>query len=195
MREEIVIKMLEPSDEDRLARFFCSLDDEIFINWNRFGKINEEKLAIQVAKKQVSLPLTREVGFVALKESVIVGYGYLRFFPEKPQKRYTASLGIVIQTAFQKRGIGSKLLYTLIDYATKRNLKKIWLATYSDNIEALRFYRRFGFEVEGIFMYDEYFDSFPRHVVSMALYLDPAIENPRSLKVFLEKKFMTYGKL
>lgn len=47
----------------------------------------------------------------------------------------------------RKRGIGTKLLDTLIDQAKKLNLKRLWGITTNDNLEAIQFYRNRGFKV------------------------------------------------
>ena len=43
----------------------------------------------------------------------------------------------------------------MIKTAWKKNLKKIWLSVFSDNIPAQKIYRNLGFELEGIFLDDE----------------------------------------
>ena len=47
-------------------------------------------------------------------------------------------------------------------------------------------YNNLGFEIEGIFMYDEYFEGKPRHVVSMALFLSDDCKNSKTER----KKFI-----
>jgi ribosomal protein S18 acetylase RimI-like enzyme len=132
-------------------------------------------------------PTEQEKGFLAVdKQGQVMGYGFLRYFPEKKEKRYTTSLGIVVSDKFQGQGVGKALMDYMIGEAKKQNMKKIWLGVYSDNEKAIEFYKKFGFEIEGVFMYDEYFDNHPRHVVSMALFLDENIKDTKELR----KQFM-----
>lgn len=169
------IRILKRSDKDKLKDFLLSLSENTLLNWNRFGyKISELK-AKEIACEQVNLSSKKELGFVSIFNDKIVGYGYLRFFTDKPQKKYTTSLGIIISNKYQCMGLGTTMMEHLIKIAKKLEMKKIWLATYSDNFDAYRFYKKFNFEIEGIFMYDEYFGNKPRHVISMALFLDNSI--------------------
>lgn len=172
-----MIKFLEPSDKEKLKEFLLSLSKETIFYWNRFGDIENEKKAAEIAEKQVSLGRKEEAGFVFEENKKIIGYSYLRFFSEKPQKKYTASLGIVVTDRHRGKGIGIKLMQRMIAYAKEKGFKKIWLATYTDNKNAIGMYKKLGFEVEGIFMYDEFFGDAPKHVISMALFLDEKLKN------------------
>lgn len=46
----------------------------------------------------------------------------------------------------ENQGIGSKLLKTVIHEAKKRKVQKIVLITTNDNINAIKFYQKRGFE-------------------------------------------------
>ena len=55
-----------------------------------------------------------------------------------------------VATAWQGRGIGSKLLTAALDVADNwMNLHRVELTVYADNEAAHNLYRKFGFEVEG----------------------------------------------
>lgn len=70
------------------------------------------------------------VGTIGLYElSPDVGY-FVRFYVDKNYRR---------------KGIGSKLLFTLIEFAKKKNYKKIFLTTSSDQEAAVKFYDKMGF--------------------------------------------------
>jgi ribosomal protein S18 acetylase RimI-like enzyme len=157
---------------DNLKEFFLSLSKESVYYWNRFGDVRDERIAEKAANEQLNKPIQEEKGFVVLDNGEIIGYGFLRYFPDKKQKRYTVSLGIVVSDKSQGKGIGKNLMDYMIEQAKKDSIKKIWLGVYSDNERAVKFYQKLGFEIEGIFMHDEYFDNKPRHVISMALFLE-----------------------
>ncbi|MFH1750943.1 MAG: GNAT family N-acetyltransferase [Candidatus Micrarchaeota archaeon] len=165
------IRELARGDAKDLASFLLRLSPETLRFWNRFGKLSKSS-AYAVAKRQASLKKNEERGYVALDGRTIVGYGFLRFFPEKPQKKTTCSLGIAVEDRYQNMGIGSALVEKMIREARRLRMRKIWLGTYSSNSRALKFYRNLGFQVEGVFMSDEYFDGKPFHTASMALFLD-----------------------
>lgn len=47
----------------------------------------------------------------------------------------------------EKKGIGTKLIDTVIQHAQKKNYQKVWLITTNDNTYALRFYQKRGFDL------------------------------------------------
>ena len=57
---------------------------------------------------------------------------------------------IGVREAFQARGVGARLLKTLIGAATVVfGLRRVQLTVFGDNDPAIKLYRRFGFEIEG----------------------------------------------
>ena len=51
----------------------------------------------------------------------------------------------------ENQGIGSELVETVIHEAKERNLQKIVLITTNDNINAIRFYQKRGFDMAHLF--------------------------------------------
>ncbi|MBD5485038.1 MAG: GNAT family N-acetyltransferase [Lachnospiraceae bacterium] len=51
----------------------------------------------------------------------------------------------------EKQGIGSKLIETVIHEARERKLQKIVLITTNDNINAIRFYQKRGFDMAHLY--------------------------------------------
>ena len=47
------------------------------------------------------------------------------------------------------KGLGTKLIELVIDRARENHCKRVWLITTNDNIHAIRFYQRRGFEWVG----------------------------------------------
>jgi len=168
-----MIRALGRGDGARLADFLKGLPDEVYDSWNRFGFSATDYDTKAAARRQCRAPRAEEVGFVAVDSGGrIIGYSYLRFFPGKENKRHNASLGIVVAAGHHGRGIGKRLMLHMHRWARRHGIKKIWLATYARNSRALRLYLGLGYEVEGIFMYDERGRRGWDHVVSMALMLD-----------------------
>ncbi len=55
-----------------------------------------------------------------------------------------------VASAWQSKGVGSKLLATALDIADNwMNLHRVELTVYVDNEAAQGLYRKFGFETEG----------------------------------------------
>lgn len=58
---------------------------------------------------------------------------------------------IIVFEVFDKfKGLGSKILDKLKELARSKGIKRIFLMTNNDNIDALRFYQRRGFHICGI---------------------------------------------
>lgn len=161
------LKIKTPSEED-LYNFFLALNDEVLFNFTPFGKVNSLDIAKKVAETELAKPLKQQKNFGLYLGSLLIGYGFLRFF-EKYEKRYTCTLGIVVRPDYMNKGYGKKLLQKMILWAKTHKFRKIWLTVYSDNLRAIKLYKKLGFEIEGIFMNDAFFKNRPRHVVSMAL--------------------------
>jgi len=191
MTSRSMIRELTNKDADKLGRFLSGLSPEVFDVWNRFGFSIDDFSPKETAFKQCNLVASREKGFVALnKDREIIAYSYLRFFPEKKTKSHNASLGIVVASEYQGKGLGSRLMQYIHSWARKKGIKKIWLATYARNKAALHIYRELGYQVEGLFMYDECGKHGWDHVVSMALMLDEEFKNADKERGFVVDELM-----
>lgn len=86
--------------------------------------------------------------FVAVVEGTVVGMAGLHVGAGK--LRHTASLGMMVHDRFQGRGIGRRLLETLLDLADNAlGLVRVELEVMPDNVRAVRLYERCSFEHEG----------------------------------------------
>jgi len=67
------------------------------------------------------------------------------------RRRHAMELGMQVQPAWQRQGVGSQLLQALCDYADNwLGLLRLELVVYADNDKAQALYRRFGFVQEGV---------------------------------------------
>ena len=106
--------------------------------------------------------------FIYDKDDVIA-YGFLRQATHQ-FKKHLCVLGMVVADSHQGKGVGTFLGQKMIEWARKK-YSKIALGVYSDNIGALRFYKRLGFDVEGILRKEELRKDNYRDIVTMAMYL------------------------
>ena len=58
---------------------------------------------------------------------------------------------VTIESLKEKNGVGSLLLEKLKDTAKAKNCKKIWLITTNDNLNALDFYQKRGFNITNVY--------------------------------------------
>ena len=92
---------------------------------------------------------------VALEGDLVVGIasGVVYFHPDKPAQFWINEVGT--SDAWQRRGIGLRLVNALLEVARLRGCRTVWLGTEADNGPARALYRRAGArEVPGLVMYD-----------------------------------------
>jgi putative acetyltransferase len=65
-------------------------------------------------------------------------------------RRGVAELGMMVDSGWRGRGVGSALMEACIDFATRHAAHKLVLEVWPHNTAAQTLYRRFGFEQEGL---------------------------------------------
>jgi putative acetyltransferase len=84
-------------------------------------------------------------------EGEIVGGAGLHPAGASPRRRHAMTIGMQVQPAWQRRGVGTQLLQALVDVADNwLGLLRLELEVYADNHPAQALYRRFGFVEEGV---------------------------------------------
>ncbi|WP_128896752.1 GNAT family N-acetyltransferase [Longirhabdus pacifica] len=79
----------------------------------------------------------------------VVGYIVLSIY-NNLRYSHIGSLGLMVNPKYQRNGIGSKLLETVIDLADNwLHLYKIELEVDVDNEKAIQLYKKYNFEMEG----------------------------------------------
>ena len=54
---------------------------------------------------------------------------------------------VLLETFIQNKGIGTQIIEKIREIAKTKNCKRIWLITTNDNIDAIKFYQRKGFNI------------------------------------------------
>lgn len=67
-----------------------------------------------------------------------------------PKVQHVGEIGISIAAEFRNDGIGTKLFEYTINWARRKNYKKLCLSVFSSNKIAMHLYEKFGFQVEGV---------------------------------------------
>jgi RimJ/RimL family protein N-acetyltransferase len=67
-----------------------------------------------------------------------------------PASSHVADLGLMVAASHRRRGIGSALLATAVDWARGAGVRKLELHVFPHNEAAVALYERFGFEREGV---------------------------------------------
>jgi L-amino acid N-acyltransferase YncA len=150
--------------------------------WNMFSTLSEKSLSNLVP------PFTRDrieewtgnidydkvLTIVAVvkeeDEQRIVGSASLSF-NTREIFRHKAELSITVHDNCQNMGIGKGMLKHLIHIARIRKLRKVWLLVNTDNERAVHVYRKLGFEIEGKFSKERYFNGQYGDEYRMAIFL------------------------
>ena len=86
-------------------------------------------------------------------EKKVVGIGILTI-NASPRIRHSASIGVCINTDYQGKGIGRKLMEELLDLADNwLMIVRVELGVYLDNEKAINLYKSLGFVKEGVKKY------------------------------------------
>lgn len=91
----------------------------------------------------------RGVSLVAEIDGAVVGH--LGLHPEpNPRRRHAAGLGMMVDGARHRRGVGGRLLAAAIDLAENwLNITRLELTVFTDNRAAIALYEKHGFRIEG----------------------------------------------
>ncbi|WP_046791726.1 GNAT family N-acetyltransferase [Tatumella morbirosei] len=88
--------------------------------------------------------------FTAVVEGQVAGILTIEN-PQHPRLRHKTTLGLFIDPALSRRGIGSALMEFCLSYSFDwLAARKIELEVFPDNEPAVALYKKFGFETEGL---------------------------------------------
>ncbi len=58
---------------------------------------------------------------------------------------------VSLNSLVKEKGIGTALINRIIGFAKKNEVKRIWLITTNDNVNAIKFYQKRGFKIIGVY--------------------------------------------
>jgi RimJ/RimL family protein N-acetyltransferase len=167
---EVLIRPVEVDDAEQLLDYFQQIVQETqFIlatpEMVRGYTVEFEREWIKNLKKNAE-------GFVAEVDGKIVGFLGLRR-GTSPRNRHYAELGITILKEYWGRGIATRLMETMFEWARKNGVKRIFLRVMAHNERAYRLYKKLGFVEEGRFKRDVMLDDGTyMDTIAMAKWLD-----------------------
>ncbi|WP_303150237.1 GNAT family N-acetyltransferase [uncultured Cloacibacillus sp.] len=90
----------------------------------------------------------RDRGFVAVENGETVGFAVMLANREEC-RAHSGFIAVMVDSGRQQRGIGEKLLSRITDCADNElSLHRLELLVLTDNEQAIKLYKRHGFEVE-----------------------------------------------
>lgn len=141
---EIVIRRMEPTDAEGIALTFRDRGVAFGTLQNPYPSIADWQ------KRLAGNDPHAHYGFVALASGKVIGHAGLHRATPNARRAHVWDLGIAVSDAWQGRGVGTRLMETLIDLADHwLGALRIELTVYGDNARAIALYERFGFVAEG----------------------------------------------
>ncbi|MCB1375764.1 MAG: GNAT family N-acetyltransferase [Rhodobacteraceae bacterium] len=124
----IIVRLLKDGDQALLGRAAPRVFDHRIdpVLADRFLRDPRHHLVAAIADD-------RPVGFVSA-----VDYWH----PDKPRELWINEVGVV--AAWQKRGVGARVLQGMLDHARAIGCREAWVLTDHDNAAALALYRKLG---------------------------------------------------
>ena len=137
---ELIVRAARPQDAEALAALHC-------LPGFRFGTLQLPYKTPEEVRRRMEASADGLL-LVAFAGEVLVGNGGLERY--RGRRGHAGGIGMGVHDDWTGRGVGTRLLGEVIDYAENwLGLKRLELQVYADNAAGLTLYRRHGFVVEG----------------------------------------------
>ncbi|WP_419742769.1 GNAT family N-acetyltransferase [Paraclostridium dentum] len=138
-----------------------------------FGK-NEFSMSVEAEQDYIERinSMDNSKNVLIIIENEIVGIASITSV-QKERVKHNGTLGISLRKKYWGIGLGSEIMYYLIDWAKSNKItKKINLLVREDNIRGVKLYEKFGFEKEGLLKKDICVNGVYYNTIAMGLYID-----------------------
>ena len=137
----ILLRAAEPRDAVSLARLSNQPG-------YRHGTLRPPFQSEEATRQWLTAGGTNRLALVAVDGDTVIAAGGLHRF--EGRRQHAAELGIGVDVAWQRRGVGKSLVAALLDSAFNwLQIRRVELNVFTDNHPAIALYRRFGFAEEG----------------------------------------------
>jgi RimJ/RimL family protein N-acetyltransferase len=155
-----------PITEDHIDRFHRALD---FVARERRYLAFLEAPPIENTRAFVRDMIKRGYPqYVAVAAGDVVGWCDVTP-KDRPIHAHTGVLGISLLPQFRGRGIGTKLMTSVLAAARGKGLHRVELTVREANASAIALYKKMGFEFEGLFRDAVQIDGVYENVICMAV--------------------------
>jgi acetyltransferase len=140
--ERLIIRPIRPEDAAQHATFFARLSPED-IRYRFFTAMRE--LSPEMTARLTQIDYDREMAFVAIREVSGETVGVARLVMEPDG--VSGEIAVIVQPDMKGRGLASRLVHRLIDWARTRGMRVVVGQVLSDNAPMLAFMRHLGFSL------------------------------------------------
>jgi RimJ/RimL family protein N-acetyltransferase len=143
----LVVRPAEPRDAGELVRLASAVGGEPgrwLISTSRWRSVGDERRYLRSVRRSRHAA----VYLAETDDGAIVGRLSISRDPH-PACLHVADLGLMVDAAHRRRGIGTALLAAAVEWARSVGVSKIELHVFPYNEAAIALYEQFGFEREG----------------------------------------------
>ena len=140
------IRPAEPRDTAELvalARAVSAEPEGWLLADSRWRSVADERRYIRAVRRHADAVL-----LVAELDGVLAGRLSIARDPH-PSSAHVADLGLMVEAAYRRRGVGTALLVAAEDWARSTGVTKLELHVFPHNTPAIGLYETHGFEREG----------------------------------------------
>ncbi len=140
--ERITIRPIRPEDAQAHGAFFSRLSPED-IRYRFFSAMRE--LSAEQTARLTQVDYDREMAFIAVREATGDTVGVARLVCETGTDH--GEFAVIVQADMKGRGLASRLMRRLIDWARAQDMRAVIGQVLADNPPMLAFVRHLGFSV------------------------------------------------
>jgi RimJ/RimL family protein N-acetyltransferase len=147
--KEILLRNLQPSDIDEYLIFSDCIASETTHTLHFKGQSISSDVLKEKFQASTNSPWQLELG--GFDQNRLVSH--LSFYkprPHHPYERHTIEFAIKILKNYCSNGLGSKMLLIMEEIARKTEVKRIQALVRTSNFLGINFYRKHGYEIEGV---------------------------------------------
>jgi len=144
----VIIREVDQSDQLSLSKLLETIDAESM--FMLYEKNERNLLPAQVEAMIASFTKSaNSIFFIVEKDSQFIGY-ILASGGKTNKNKHTAYLVLGVLQRYAGKGIGTKLIERMEEWAHGAGVTRLELTTMVHNEAALRLYKKMGFELEGL---------------------------------------------
>jgi len=140
--DRLIIRPIRPEDAEQHGAFFARLSPED-IRYRFFTAMRE--LSPEMTARLTQIDYDREMAFIAIRELTGETVGVARLVGESGGT--TGEFAVIVQPDLKGKGLASRLMQRLIDWARTRGMVAVVGQVLADNAPMLAFVRHMGFTV------------------------------------------------
>jgi len=152
--DSVIIRRIKSGDENALVEFYNGLSESSKRTFRPIGYTTTLSVCENIINDN-SPEIDQKFNLVAMYETRIIGWGFLWNLQSGEP-----TFGLGVADDFHGKGLGSKLIDSVMEIARERGIKKVFLTVVQYNQVAWKLYEKRGFVKYGEFVGEDGLDYF-----------------------------------